>query len=432
MVSTHGYVAANPPLGDADTGGQVVYVLELSKHLANLGYQVDIWTRQFEDQEAIEEVAPGVRIIRMPCGGKEFIPKEYLYKALPEWGQNALRFIRKHKLKYTFVNSHYWDGGIAGQILAEEVNCPHLHTPHSAGIWKQEQMETDFPEDKANFEEKYNFKNRIHHERLLYQSCDLLIATTPVQFEIFEDSYDIEKKRIIMIPPGYDDNQFYPTSHFSREMIRQRIGFEKPTILTLGRLAENKGYDLLIRAFAFVAPRLPDVQLHLAVGGQELSPSEQELMDQLKSLVVEFKIEDRVTFSGFIPDEEMADWYRAATVFAMPSRYEPFGMTGIEAMACGTATILTTNGGLWRTATFGRHAMFADPFDAEEFGIAIYQLLKYPNVRQRLQRMGAHKVRSLFTWTGIAQQLASLAEDRHSPSMNIIADDWNEPWNADD
>src|SRR3954468_16598458 len=108
MVSTHGYVAANPPLGAADTGGQVVYVLELSKKLALLGYQVDIWTRRFEDQPEIEPGADRVRIIRMPCGGREFLPKEYLCDHLPEWNENALRFIHRHGLAYTFINSHYW------------------------------------------------------------------------------------------------------------------------------------------------------------------------------------------------------------------------------------------------------------------------------------------------------------------------------------
>src|SRR6266540_6895371 len=95
MVSTHGYVAAQPPLGAADTGGQVVYVLELSKKLAQLGYEVDIWTRRFEDQPELEPVAEQVRIIRVPCGGRQFIPKEYLSQKLAQWGENALRFIKK-------------------------------------------------------------------------------------------------------------------------------------------------------------------------------------------------------------------------------------------------------------------------------------------------------------------------------------------------
>ena len=85
MVSTHGYVAAIPPLGAADTGGQVVYVLELAKKLAQLGYQVDVWTRQFERQPETEEVQPRVRVLRVPCGGSDFIPKEYLHRWLREW-----------------------------------------------------------------------------------------------------------------------------------------------------------------------------------------------------------------------------------------------------------------------------------------------------------------------------------------------------------
>src|SRR5437660_8603059 len=103
MVSTHGYVAGTPPLGAADTGGQVVYVLELSKKLATLGYEVDIWTRRFEDQPELEAVAEQVRIIRAPCGGKQFIPKEYLGQKAPQWSENALRFIKKQGLKYEFV-----------------------------------------------------------------------------------------------------------------------------------------------------------------------------------------------------------------------------------------------------------------------------------------------------------------------------------------
>ncbi|RYD62823.1 MAG: hypothetical protein EOP84_34220, partial [Verrucomicrobiaceae bacterium] len=133
MVSTHGYVAANPPLGAADTGGQVVYVLELSKTLARLGYFVDIWTRQFEGQPEIDVVNDKVRIIRVPCGGDEFVPKEYLYESLSDWINGALRLIARYELQYDFVNSHYWDGGIAGRALATLTGVPHLHTPHSLG-----------------------------------------------------------------------------------------------------------------------------------------------------------------------------------------------------------------------------------------------------------------------------------------------------------
>ena len=173
MVSTHGYVAAHPPLGAADTGGQVVYVIELAKKLGQLGYDVDIWTRQFEDQPEHDIVNGRVRVLRVPCGGPDFIPKEYLHEDLMEWGENALRFIRRNKLKYEFVNSHYWDAGVAGQRLADSLKVTHVHTPHSLGMWKQTQMETDYPDKKAEFEKEFNFTTRIREETILYNNCDI-------------------------------------------------------------------------------------------------------------------------------------------------------------------------------------------------------------------------------------------------------------------
>ena len=117
----------------------------LSKKLAQLGYEVDIWTRRFENQPELDDVAEQVRIIRVPCGGDNFIPKEYLNEKLPQWGENALRFIMKQGLKYEFINSHYWDAGVAGQHLSEVLGVPHVHTPHSLGAWKKRQMEDDYP-----------------------------------------------------------------------------------------------------------------------------------------------------------------------------------------------------------------------------------------------------------------------------------------------
>src|SRR5690606_6656344 len=138
-----GYVAAEPELGKPDTGGQVVYVLELSKSLARLGYDVDILTRQFEDQPSVEEVGERVRLLRFPCGGNEFIGKETLCEHIPEWVENVSAYLKEENSNYAFINSHYWDAGIAGQALADKHNIPHLHTPHSIGSWKRDNMDGD-------------------------------------------------------------------------------------------------------------------------------------------------------------------------------------------------------------------------------------------------------------------------------------------------
>lgn len=431
MASTHGYVAARPPLGAADTGGQVVYVLELARKLAQLGYEVDIWTRCFAGQPEQEEVAPGVRILRAPCGGADFITKEYLYPHLLEWCEHALRRIKRERLHYQFINSHYWDGGVAGQRLADALSIPHLHTPHSLGVWKKRQMETDYPDRAETFEKEFNFTTRIREESRLYGACDLVVATTPPQLDMLQADYGVKSDRAHMIPPGYDDNRFYPVGEASRQLLRRRLGFKQPTVLALGRLATNKGYDLLIKAFGVLAKRAPDVVLHLAVGGAKLDASEKKLLGELKALVERLGLEKRVRFAGYVADEDLADYYRAADLFVLCSRYEPFGMTAIEAMACGTPTVVTIHGGLYRAVSFGRHALFADPFDKEDLGITMFKVFRHPRIAARLSRMGAHKARSLFTWTGIAQQLISLVEGRPLPS---VLDDrtWEEPWNDGD
>lgn len=195
MVSTHGYVAAKPPLGAADTGGQVVYVLELAKKLAQLGFEVDVWTRRFENQPEVDVINPRVRVIRARCGGSKFIPKEYLHRDLMEWCENTLRFIKRHRLKYEFIDSHYWDAGIAAQRLCDALRVPHVHTPHSLGLWKKRQMETDYPERAESFEQEFNFSERIHHETILYRNCEIVIATTPPQLDMILADYSAPRRK---------------------------------------------------------------------------------------------------------------------------------------------------------------------------------------------------------------------------------------------
>ena len=419
MISTHGYVAAAPELGKPDTGGQVVYVLELSKCLARMGYYVDILTRRFEDQPESEELTPRVRILRLPCGGRDFIPKETLCDFIPEWVRNAARHFRAKRLSYEFINSHYWDAGLAGQELARIFRIPHLHTPHSIGAWKRDNM----PGDAAEKERQFNFSRRIRDEKAVYDGCDMLIATTTQQREILRNSeYDVPLSKIRVVPPGYDDTRFYPVSLGTRQALKAELGLSGRIVLALGRVASNKGYDLLVRAMVPVFGRLEDAKLLLAIGSTQPTDEERDQVSALKNLSAELGIADRILFRDYIPDDELADYYRAADTFALSSRYEPFGMTAIEAMACGTPTVITTEGGLWEQVTWGLEALYANPNDTDAFGHAILEILQYPQVSDQLARYGSQKARSHFTWTGVSQQILSLVEaEVHKPHGSVPA-----------
>jgi mannosylfructose-phosphate synthase len=413
MISTHGYVSAFPEFGKPDTGGQVVYVLELSKCLARMGYQVDILTRRFEDQRPWEHVAPRVRILRFPCGGRDFIPKETLCEHIPEWVKRAAHFVESKKLKYAFIGSHYWDAGRAGQALANRLDIPHVHTPHSIGAWKRDNMDGD-PEE---LERRYNFRHRIREERVIYDECDLLVATTPQQRDILEDSqYDSPSHKIRVIPPGYDDMRFFPVSLASRQAVKRELQLEGRIVLALGRIAKNKGYDLLLRAMPSVFERIEDVRLLLAVGSTKPTADEIAQIEELKQLADELAIRHRVLFRDYLPDEVLADYYRGADVFALSSRYEPFGMTAVEAMACGTPAVVTTEGGLWEQVTWGLEALYENPFDPEAFGHAIASILAHRRLSDQLAKFGTQKARARFTWTGISQQLLGALEGEELPA----------------
>mgnify|MGYP000246939172 CR=1 FL=1 len=418
LISTHGYVSAEPELGLPDTGGQVVYVLELSKSLARLGHRVDIYTRQFEDQPQEEKVTDLVRIIRIPCGGSEFIPKEHMCDYIPEWVENAKRHIRHNNLSYDVINSHYWDAGLAGEKMAEHLDIPHVHTPHSLGAWKQKNMEGD-PDE---LEKLYNFSTRIREERSIYNHCHALVATSPSQRTILAEGtdYDLNPDKIHVIPPGYDDTRFFPVSDAERQAMKNDYGYEGRIVLALGRMAKNKGYDLLLRAMPFVFERLDDVKLLLATGSKHPDEEENQQFEELKSIARELGILDRVIFRHYIPDEELAEHYWLADVFALCSRYEPFGMTAVESMACGTPTVITTQGGMWQEVTWGLEAVYADPFDYESFGHAIYAILALPRVGQQLEKYGPQKARAKYTWIGIAQQFLMLLNRTVFESGNTL------------
>jgi mannosylfructose-phosphate synthase len=283
-----------------------------------------------------------------------------------------------------------------------------MHTPHSIGAWKRDNMDGD----PRELEQKYNFRHRIREEKTIYDECDIVLATTPPQRDILAASeYDVPTEKIRVIPPGYDDTRFFPVSLATRQSVKQQLQIDSRIVLALGRMAKNKGYDLLLQSMRPVFERVEDARLLLAVGSTEPSDDEVQQVEQLKRLAGELGIAQRVLFRDYIPDELLADYYRAGDVFALSSRYEPFGMTAVEAMACGTPTVVTTEGGLWEQVTWGLEALYANPFDPDAFGHAIAAILTYPRVRDQLARFGSQKARSRFTWTGVAQQLLRVLQD---------------------
>jgi mannosylfructose-phosphate synthase len=405
MLSLHGYVGANPELGKPDTGGQVVYVLELAKRFSRLGYRVDLVTRRFEKQPEVDTINENCRVWRIPFGGSKFVRKEDMHDILGDFVTNFLAAVRSGGPQYDVLYSHYWDAGWGGQKIAEELQIPHIHTPHSLGAWKQDNMGTDLDEHQKD----YRFDERIRKEFLVYQTCDHIIATTEPQYDLLMKDYDVLERHITVIPPGMDENRFLPVRQQTRQKLQEEYDFKPTDVFVVGRMAANKGYDLLVRAMVTVKELVPDARLVAAVGG-EGNKQDQAGVQELKDLAKQLGVADIIKWVSYIPDEDLPGYYQAATVFALSSRYEPFGMTAIEAMACGTPTIVTVNGGLFELIEFGKQALYANPERPTEFGTMLALPMLYPDLAHELSVEGARFARRNFGWTGIARRMIEVFE----------------------
>jgi len=402
MISLHGYVAAWPELGKPDTGGQVVFVLELAKRFSRLGYHVDVVTRRFEDQPATDHLTKGLRVWRIPFGGSKFIRKEDMHDHVGDFITNFLAEVKRRNRKYDVVNSHYWDAGWSGQRIAEELRIAHIHTPHSLGWWKRKRMRGS----QSKAEKTYRFRERIEKEFLTYRNCDHIIATSDQQVDILCDEYGIPPDHISMIPPGIDERRYTPVQPRKLASIRKRLKFREQDVYCVGRAANNKGIDLLIKALPPLRKLVPKARLQLAMGAD--SQQDQKRVERWKKLAAHLGVSRAIRWHGYIEDEDMADYYRAAGVFALPSRYEPFGMTAVEAMACGTPSVLTIHGGLHENVEFGLHALCGDPKRPEEFAALLSLPITYQQLHDRLSVEGARYARRQFGWTGIAKRTLAI------------------------
>jgi mannosylfructose-phosphate synthase len=405
MLSIHGYVAAEPELGKPDTGGQVVYVLELANRFSRLGVKVDLVTRGFEDQPEYDIVNENFKVWRIPFGGKKFVRKEDMHDHLNQFVTNFLTRSRNKGLTYDIVYSHYWDAGWAGQKIAEELGIPHIHTPHSLGWWKKKNMGQQM--DEKTMEKRYRFEERIKKEFFVFQMCNHVIATTDPQFDLLTEKYDVLQRRITVIPPGMDENRFSPVRLEDKRMLQEKYGFGPQDVLVVGRMAKNKGHDLLIKSLPTLIKLVPEARLMAAIGSED---SERDIkgVNELKKMAKELGVYDHIDWKPYIADDELADHYRAAAIFAMASRYEPFGMVAIEAMACGTPAVVTVHGGLKDLIDFGNQALFADPHRPEEFGAMLAMPLLYENLALEISVEGARFARRMFGWTGIAKKMLSI------------------------
>ena len=377
MLSVHTSPLDQPGTGDA--GGMNVYVVELARRLTALGIEVEIFTRATSsDLPPVVEPAPGIRVRHVVAGPFEGLSKDDLPAQMCAFARGVLRVEAGHDLGwYDLVHSHYWLSGQVGALVKERWGIPLVHSMHTMAKVKNSLLaEGDEPEPRA----------RIIGEEQVVEAADWLVANTDEEARALVDLYDADPRSLVTVNPGVDLDVFRPRGQ--RES-RQRLGLDDDAVVLVfaGRIQPLKAPDVLIRAAAHLVrnqPHLRDRLVVAVVGGA--SGSGTSYPGAILRLAGELGVGDVVRFVPPAPQEELATWYDAATLVAVPSYNESFGLVALEAQACGTPVVAAATGGLLTAVADGRSGVLVDSHDPQAWARELGDVVADP---ERLARLGA-------------------------------------------
>ncbi|MEN3365330.1 MAG: D-inositol-3-phosphate glycosyltransferase [Burkholderiales bacterium] len=400
LISEHASPLAS--IGSTDSGGQNVYVAQLARHLARLGYLVDVFTRRdSESQEQVVDWAPGVRVVHVPAGPAHYIPKEAMLPHMEQFGRFVIRFARRQKVPYDLVHANFFMSGMVAQQVKNKLGIPFVMTFHALGrVRRLSQGQADgFPDVRFTIEES------------LMQHADRVIAECLQDRHDMENLYSAPGERIDIVPCGFDPDEFWPVTVDAR----QQLGLDRDEfiILQLGRMVPRKGVDNVIRALSILQRRYQVQGRLLVVGGnaEQPDPVTTPELGRLMALAQSLGIEQSITFTGQRAREQLRYYYSAANVFVTTPWYEPFGITPVEAMACGTPVVGTAVGGIKTTVVDGETGYLVPPNDPDTLAERLAWLHQHPRVAQRMGWAGMRRAYQHFTWRDIAAQVADVYEN---------------------
>ncbi|MET8796510.1 glycosyltransferase [Nocardia sp. NPDC004568] len=379
MVSEHASPLA--ALGGVDAGGQNVHVAELAAGMSRRGHDVTVYTRR-EEAAAPTTVRTdqGYRVTRVPAGPPEILPKDQLLPFMDEFGE----FLRQdwQREQPDVAHAHFWMSGLATLAAAPTLGIPVLQTFHALGVVKRRYQGGADTSPPA----------RVGLEQGIADRADRVIATcTDEVFELVR--MGLPRARTSVIPCGVDLDRFTPDGPRADRSARHRI-------VSVGRLVPRKGFDIAITAVA----RLRDTELVLVGGPDDGRLTDNPEAQRLSALAGELGVADRVHLLGQVPRTEMPPLLRSADVAVCTPWYEPFGITPLEAMACGVPVVAAAVGGLTDTVVDGVTGRLVTPREPGELADAIGGLLDAPRTRADFGRAGRDRVRARYSWERITAE----------------------------
>lgn len=386
--------------GGTDAGGQNVYVDEVARGLGGRGHRVDIFTRR--DGAELPEIvalAPGVRVVHLAAGPPSPLPKDELWPLMPAFSDAFRAFARRDGARYDLSHGNFWMSGWVATELRRDLGIPVAQIFHATGKTKRRhQGQADTSPD-----------GRIGIEEAIVRDADRLIAQCPAERDELIGDYAADPARVATIPSAVNTRLFHPTD---RAEARRRLGLDPhaPIVVYVGRMLPRKDVRNVVRAVALLAKQtdLP-VQL-LLVGGEttEPDPVATPEIGEVRRLAAELGIADQVICTGRRQPGELHWYYGAGDVAVTTPWYEPFGLTPLEAMACGRPVVGSAVGGLTYTIADGVTGFLVPPRDPAALAARLHLLLADPALRERMGGAARDRIAREFTWDTVVERTAAL------------------------
>jgi starch synthase len=293
------------------------------------------------------------------------------------------------------VHSHTWYANTAGLLAGLVHGIPHVITAHSLEPrrpWKADQLGG-------------GYRLSSWAERTAYLAADAVIAVSHGMRTDVLDAYpDLAPSRVHVVGNGVDAEAYRPVD--DPDTVRGLgVDPDRPYALFVGRITRQKGVPHLLKA----AEQLPpEAGLVLCAGAADTPGERQQVADAVAAL--QERRDGVVWIEAMLPREQLVPLITGATVFVVPSVYEPLGIVNLEAAACGTAVVASDVGGIPEVVDDGRTGLLVhyDPDDpaAFEAGLAarISELLADPARARAMGAAGRERVLAEFGWPAIARQ----------------------------
>ncbi len=429
LISIHGLIRSdNLELGrDADTGGQTTYVVELARALGERPEveRVDLLTRLIADPRidpgysaVIEPLSKKARIVRIACGGDEYLPKEELWDHLDDFADRTIDHIRAQGRLPDIIHSHYADAGHVGARLSHQIGIPLVHTGHSLGRVKRRRLLAGGL-SREEIESRYHIARRIEAEEDALSAAELVITSTRQEIDSQYGMYDYylpEQMRVV--PPGTDISRFHPPEGnewedpVAKDLDRFLTDPRKPMILALSRPDRRKNIISLIQSFGDSEQLRKAANLVLVAGIRDdirdMEDGVREVLTDILLAVDRHDLYGNVAYPKQHSPQDVPTFYRLAAasggVFVNPALTEPFGLTLLEAAASGLPIVATEDGGPVDIVENCRNGVLVSPLNTEAIAEALQEMISDPVRWREYSSNGLDGVRRHYTWEAHADK----------------------------